>query len=77
MADLIFFWPFRHATCDHPKEGFFYSVKHNYLDLADEAAKLTLNKRASEFLVQLRDAGLPDDVGYRWVGHIPDVQTHD
>ena len=53
---------------DHPNEVFLYSVKHNYLDLADKAARLTLKNSASNFLLIIKDAGLRDDIAFRWVG---------
>jgi len=56
-----------HATNDHPNEVFMYSVKHNYPDLTEMAAKSTLNNSASTFLALIREAGLPDDVAFRWL----------
>jgi len=52
----------------HPNEVFFYSVKHNYSDLADKAAKLTLNNSARQFVDLIRKAGLDNDIAVRWVG---------
>jgi len=56
-----------HAKNDHPNEVFLYSVKHNYLDLADETAELTLNNPPSAFLVLIREAGLHEDIAFRWI----------
>lgn len=54
------------AMGDHPNEIFVYSVKHNYPDLADKAAKLTLRNPASGLLASIQKAGLRDDIALRW-----------
>ena len=59
---------FRLATYDHPNEVFIYSAKHNYLDLVNKAAKVTLRNPALEFIEAIYAAGLHDDVAFRWVG---------
>ena len=58
---------FRLAKYDHPNEVFFYSAKHNYLDLVNKAAKLTLKNPPLEFISTIHAAGLHDDVAFRWV----------
>jgi len=55
------------ATYDHPNEVFFYSAKHDYLDLVDKAAKLTLKNPALEFISGIHATGLHDDVAFRWL----------
>jgi hypothetical protein len=72
---------FRQATYDHPNEVFFYSAKHNYPDLTEKAAKLTLKgHHALPLLVLIRQAGLHDDIAFRWVGEQvstnPNALTH-
>ena len=53
--------------CDYPNEVFLYSAKHNYPDLADMVAKSTFKNSSSEFLARIREAGLHDDIAFRWV----------
>jgi hypothetical protein len=53
---------------DHPNEVFFYSVKHNYPELADKAAKLTLKNSGWDFVDLIRETGFDDDIAFRWVG---------
>jgi hypothetical protein len=54
--------------CCHPNEVFFYSAKHNYPAVTDIAARETLRNSPSDFLALIREAGLHDDIGFRWVG---------
>jgi len=56
-----------HAMDDYPNEVFLYSVRHNYPDLADKAAKLTLKNSVSDFLVLIREGGLHGDTIIRWL----------
>ena len=51
----------------HPNEVFFYSVKHDYPALADQAVVLTLKNRTTEFVGRIRAAGFQDDIVIRWV----------
>ena len=73
MTDLH--WVLRLAIDEHPNEVFLYSVKHNYPDLVDRTAKLTLRNSVWDFLSLIQQAGLHDDVSFRWVG-LPSSRTH-
>jgi len=68
QPSLIFRLILRLAINNHPNEVFLYSVKHNYPELADEAAKLTLKHSASDFVDLIRKAGCDDGIVVRWVG---------
>ena len=58
---------FRLAATAHPDEVFLYSVRHDYLVLADQAAVFTLKNPTAGFFGRIRAAGCQDDIVIRWV----------
>ncbi|CAA7263048.1 unnamed protein product [Cyclocybe aegerita] len=53
---------------DYPSEVLMYAAKHDYLDLADKAARLTLGKSDSEMVAAAEGLQAPALVILKWVG---------
>ncbi|KAJ3515024.1 hypothetical protein NLJ89_g2022 [Agrocybe chaxingu] len=52
---------------DYPSEVLMYAAKHDYMDLADKAARLTIGKSDSEIMSAAERLQAPDIIILKWV----------